>query len=175
MKISLDLFDPSSIDKAIQQLEDYSDGLEKKAGILCERLADIGYKVAFQIMGEHIYSGETISSLQVQEIDPIHYVLLAGSVALLFFEFGAGVGGAGHPLAGEFGMGPGTYPGQKHANDPNGWWFPTDDANLAIRTDEETGIMWAHSKGNPPYMPMYNASQQIRNDLLKTAQEVFKT
>lgn len=175
MKISVNVFDPSSIDRAIAQLEEYSDSLDRKAQELCERLANIGYAVAFQIMGEHIYSGETISSLQVQEIDPTHYVLLAGSVALLFFEFGAGVGGGGHPLAGEFGMGPGTYPGQKHADDPNGWWFPTDDANLAIRIDEETGIMWAHSKGNPPYMPMYNASQKIRNDLLKTAQEVFKT
>ena len=175
MKISFNVFNPASIDAAIKQIEEYRDNLEVKAQELAERLANIGYAVSFQIMAQHVYSGETISSLQVQEIDPNHYMLVAGSVALLFFEFGAGVGGAGHPLAGEFGMGPGTYPGQKHANDPNGWWFPTDDANLAIRTDKETGIMWAHSKGNPPYMPMYNASRQIRADLLKTAREVFKS
>lgn len=173
MKIKISL-NPSSIDAAIKQLEDYQKDLERKAGELCERLANLGYSVAFQIMSGHIYSGETISSLQVQEIDATHYVLLAGSVALLFFEFGAGVIGSGHPLAGEMGMGPGTYPGQKHALDPNGWWFPTDDANLIIRTDKN-GQGWGHSKGNPPYMPFYNASKQIRADLLKTAQEVFKT
>lgn len=174
MKISINVFDVDSIDKAIAQLEEYSGSLEKKAGILCERLANIGYEVAFQIMSGHVYSGETISNLQVQEIDPTHYVLLDGSVALLFFEFGSGINGGGHPMAGEMGMGPGTYPGQTHALDPNGWWFPTDDANLAVRTDKN-GQMWGHSKGNPPYMPFYNAKQQIRSDLLKVAQEVFKT
>ena len=174
MKIVVDAFDIDSIDKAIRQLDHYSKDLERKANLLCEKLANIGYEVAFQIMGEHVYSGETISSLQVQEVGKGQFVILAGSVALLFFEFGAGVNGAGHPLAGDFGMGPGTYPGQKHAFDPYGWWYPTDDSSLAISTNKD-GIMWSHSKGNPPYMPMYNASRKIREDLLRIAQEVFRT
>lgn len=174
MNIAFDVLSASSIDAAVKLLEGYRDSLQSKAETLAEMLANIGYETAFQIMGEHVYSGETISSLQVQEIDPGHYVLLAGSVALLFFEFGAGTVGTGHPQANEFGMGPGTYPGQTHALDPNGWWFPTDDENLIIRRDKN-GQGWGHSNGNPPYMPFYNASQQIRNDLLRCAQEVFKT
>ena len=174
MKISFDAFSASSIDEAIKKLEAYGNTLDGKAQELSKMLADLGYEAAFQIMGEHVYTGETISSLQVQEIDPNHYLLLAGSTALLFFEFGAGVIGGGHPKADEMGMGPGTYPGQTHAFDPNGWWFPTDDQNLIIRTDKN-GQGWGHSRGNQPYMPFYNASQQIRADLLKCAQEVFHT
>ena len=173
MKIRVSL-NPDSIDAAIRQLEDYRKGLERKAAEIAERLANAGFQVSFQIMGQHIYSGETISSLQVQEISPTKYLLTAGSVALLFFEFGAGVGGGGHPLAGKMGMGPGTYPGQKHAFDKDGWWFPTDDENLIVRRDKD-GQGWGHSRGNPPYMPMYNASQEMRSRLLEIAREVFKT
>lgn len=164
----------ASINDAIRQLEGYRDSLDRKAKELCERLAHIGYEVSYQVLAEHIYSGETIGSLQVVEEGKNKYILQAGSVALLFLEFGAGLRGSGHPLAGQFGMGPGTYPGQTHAFDPNGWWFPTEDANLAVRVDDE-GRMWGHSYGNPPYMPFYNASKKIREDLLKVAQEVFKT
>jgi hypothetical protein len=124
-------------------------------------------------MAEHVYSGETISSLQVYQESANKFILQAGSVALLFFEFGAGAIGYGHPLAGEFGMGPGTYPQQTRAFDPNGWWFPTDDANLAVRTNKD-GQMWGHSYGNEPHMPFYQASQQMRADLLKVAREVMK-
>ena len=174
MKIQLDCLSMSSIDAAIQALQEYSGSLEAKAHELCEMLANIGYEDVWATLAEHVYSGETISNLQVQELGPAKFAVLDGSVALLFLEFGAGVNGYGHPKAGEFGMGPGTYPGQTHALDPGGWWFPTDDQNLVIRTDKD-GQGWGHSRGNPPYMPFYNASQRIRADLLKCAQEVFRT
>ena len=172
--ISLDVFNEQSINAAIAELNAYGKGLEKKAELLCERLANLGYEVAFQLLSEHVYSGETISSLQVIEESPNRYILQAGSVAILFLEFGAGIHGGGHPLAGEFGMGPGTYPGQTHAFDPGGWWFPTDDANLAVRTDKD-GQMWGHSYGNPPYMPMYNTAQDLRREVEQIAREVFST
>lgn len=172
MKIEIDVFSPSSIDAAIDKIENYGKSLEKKAQEVCKRLGNLGYEVAFQLLAEHIYSGETISSLQLIEENPNKYVLQAGSVALLFLEFGSGVQGVGHPLAGQFNMGAGTYPGQKHALDPNGWWFPTDDANLAVYTDK-SGQMWGHSKGNPPQMPMYQTSLKIREDAEKVVREVF--
>ena len=162
------------IDETIQRLTDYSAELQRRADEMVKRLAQLGYDVAYQIMAGHIYSGETINSLTIVQNDIAHYTLMASSEALLFFEFGAGTMGAGHPQAGEFGMGPGTYPGQKHAFDPNGWWFPTDDPNLVIRTDKN-GQGWGHSYGNTPHMPFYNASRRIRDDLEKVAMEVFNT
>lgn len=137
------------------------------------RLSLLGYDVAYGIMGGHVYSGETIGSLSVVEESPTRHILMAASKAILFFEFGAGVSGGGHPLAGDFGMGPGTYPGQTHAFNPNGWWFPTDDPNLIVKTNRD-GQGFGHSYGNPPHMPFYNASRRMRDDLLDVAREVFQ-
>lgn len=173
MKIKVEL-SVASIDAAIKQLEEYKNKVSRAGAEIAERLANIGYEVAWGIMAGNVYSGETISSLQVYQESENKFILQAGSVALLFFEFGAGAGGGGHPLNSEFDMGPGTYPGQTHAFDPKGWWFPTDDANLAVRTDKD-GQMWGHSYGNPPHMPFYQASQKIRSELLNVAREVFKT
>ncbi len=176
MKIKISLSE-ASIDAAIKQLEQYQTKVANAGAKIAERLANIGYEVAWGIMAENIYSGETISSLQVYQESENKFILRAGSVALLFFEFGAGVTfGDGHenPQVNGTNMGPGTYPGQTHANDPKGWWFPTDDANLAIRTDKD-GQMWGHSYGNPPHMPFYRASQKIRAEVLNVAREVFQS
>lgn len=174
MNIHIDAFDSKSVDRAIKQLQDYQKKLDEKAQEVAKRLAEIGYNTARVIIGEHSYSGETLSSLTVSKKDDKTYVVSAGSKALLFFEFGAGLNGGGHPVASEFGMGPGTYPGQTHAFDPNGWWFPTDDQNLIVRTDKN-GQGWGHSYGNPPYMPMYNAEQEIKANIERIVKEVFSS
>lgn len=161
------------LDETIRRLEEYRDKVQRAAEEIVRRLSLLGYDVAYQIMGGHIYSGETIGSLTIVEESPTKHILMAGSQALLFFEFGAGAGGGGHPLAGEFGFGPGTYPGQTHAFDPNGWWFPTDDPALIVRYGKD-GQGYGHSYGNQPHMPFYNASRKMRDDLLDVAREVFQ-
>ena len=160
------------LNATIERLEQIANNLDRYAAEIVRRLAQIGYDVAYQIMAGHIYSGETIGSLEVVENDPTHFTLMASSKALLFFEFGAGINGGGHPQAGGFGYGPGTYPGQTHAFDPNGWYYPTDDPALIVAyTDDGLGL--GHSYGNPPYMPFYNAKERIKQDLLTVAREVF--
>lgn len=169
IRFSLDV---DSIDRAIAELNDYRDSLEQKAAQIAERLANEGYYTAFGVLAGHVYSGETISSLSVQQVSETRFIVSAGSVALLFLEFGAGVQGIGHPLAGELHMGAGTYPGQKHAFDPGGWWYQTDDPNLAIHTTKD-GTMFGHSYGNAPQMPMYQASVKMRDSIEQIAKEVF--
>lgn len=164
----------NGIDEAIERLNSYSHRLEQYAAEIVRRLSLIGYDVAYQILSDHIYSGETINSLTIIENDATHYTIMASSVALIFLEFGAGINGGGHPLNGEFGTGPGTYPGQKNALNPRGWWYPTDDKNLAV-VYNKSGQGFGHSYGNPPYMPFYNASRKIRDDILTVAREVFST
>ena len=161
---------PESVDEAIRQLEEYAAWLKEKASRICEKLAWLGYDVAFDIMLDHIYSGETINSLDVKAISDTKYEIVAESTALMFLEFGAGLPGVGHPT-GLYGTG--TYPGQTHATDPQGWWFPTDDPNLIVYTSPKTGISYGHSHGNPPAMPMYTATVEIRNNIEQIAREVF--
>lgn len=163
-----------SIDQAVRELTDYRNSLQSKAAKLAERLANAGFEVAFSIMAGHVYSGETLSSLTVMQLSDTKFVLTAGSVALLFLEFGAGFPAVAdeHELAGDLGMGIGTYPGQTHAFDQNGWWFETDDANLAKYTTK-SGKMYAHSYGVTPRKPFYAASVEMRDSIVKIAREVF--
>lgn len=171
MNISINVFDPGSVESAITRLEEYASKLASKADLLAKRLAESGYETAQVILAGHVYTGETLGSLTVTGSDG-EYCLMAGSEALLFVEFGAGIQGVGHPLAGQFGMGAGTYPGQTHAFDPNGWWYPTSDPALVRRWDKN-GQGWAHSYGNPPHMPMYAAEREIKNRIEKFAKEIF--
>ena len=160
------------LETTIAHLQQILNNLNRYAAEIVRRLSLIGYDVAYQIMAGHIYTGETIDSLTIVENDDTHFTLMASSRALIFFEFGAGINGGGHPQAGGFGFGPGTYPGQTHALDPNGWYYPTDDPALIVaHTKDGQGL--GHSYGNPPRMPFYYAKEKMKQDLLTVAREVF--
>lgn len=155
--------DPASIDDAIRKLEEYSNSLERKANELCERLANMGALYAEWNFSGVLYAGDIDFNVTVEPQGEGTYLIKAGGQTVLLLEFGAGARhGYGHPLAGELGMGPGTYPGQKHAFDPKGWWFRQGGNKI-------------HTYGNAPGMPMYNAAQDLRNEIQKVAQEVFKS
>lgn len=162
MTIKVDLT-PQSIDKAIKQLESYSKSLDEKARLLCERLAQMGALYAEWNFSGVLYAGDIDYNISVERGEGNTYYIKAAGHTVLFMEFGAGVKhGYGHPLASEFGMGPGTYPGQTHAFDPKGWWFG------------ESGHL-THTYGNAPGMPMYNAAKDLRNEILQVAKEVFQS
>lgn len=166
--------DNTSITEAIKEVRAYRKKVSDAGDKIARELAHLGYSVAYGVMSGHVFSGETIGSLDVVENGPGQYILMAESQAILFFEFGAGAKyGSGHPWDDDFGFGPGTYPGNGHWNDPEGWWFPTEDPRLIIRTDRN-GQGWGHSYGNKPYMPFYKASKSMRENILKVAKEVLK-
>lgn len=164
-----------SINKAIKELDAYRKKVEQAGDKIARELAYMGYQVAYGVMSGHVFTGETSESLDVMEDGPNRYILYAASQAILFFEFGAGAKyGAGHPWDDDFGYGPGTYPGNDHWDDPNGWWFPTDDPRLVIRRDKN-GQGWGHSYGNKPHMPFYKADKAMKEALMTVAKEVLKT
>lgn len=178
-KISVRL-NSQSISEAIRQVEDYRKRVDSLGDRMARKLADLGYTVAYGVMSGHVFSGETIESLEVKEEGEGKYTLYAASQALLFFEFGAGARyGGGYPWDDANWVtnphyGPGTYPGAGHWDDPNGWWFPTDDPRLIIKRSEKTGQGWGHSYGNKPYMPFYKAGKAMRDDLVRVAKECLK-
>lgn len=173
MKIKVSL-NTASIDNVIKQLESYQQKVERAGEYIAKRLSDMGFEVAIQIINAHYFSGATAESLTCIEQGKGKYVIYAQSKAILFLEFGAGAKyGYGHPMAKDFGMGPGTYPGQGHWNDPNGWWFPTDDPRL-IRKIGSDGQGYGHSYGNAPHMPFYLADRKMRDNILKVAKEALQ-
>ena len=82
---------------------------------------------------------------------------------LLMVEFGAGVKHDKNKHAHRLGMGAGTFPGQTHAFDPDGWWYRDMDWE------------WHHVDGIEPGMPMAKAAEEMERQIFQTAKEVFAT
>ena len=98
--------------------------------------------------GKIISSWQTADGIKTAEVSP-----------LLMAEFGSGWG-AENPMNVP-GVGQGTFPGQTHAFDKEGWYWMDLDGN------------WNYSKGIKAKMPMYKASQQIQRIAKSKAREVF--
>ena len=111
------------------------------------RLVTNGYQTILVAIGE---------SFEHEDYEPFN--------TLLAIEFGAGIyyNPVPHPNAQDLGFGVGTFPGQKHAFEDE-WWF----------WDDKKG-MWIRSRGVKATMPMYKADQEIINNLVKIAKEVFR-
>lgn len=151
----------SGIQKIQDELVVYRKWQEEKARELAERLASLGATVASIRFSRAVYTGPKDVDVTVEEL-PNGYKVKADGESVLFIEFGSGVTyGYGHPEAGEFGMGPGTYPdGKGHWDDPKGWYLPKSAGG-------------GHTFGNPPAMPMYEARKAIEQELPRIVKEVF--
>lgn len=168
-----------SIERLIKEIERYRKDFILKCELFVRKLTDLGVSTAFSVLasegvgdsprgadfdvqfdvGEGLVTGKIILSSQpnVTEDGRVFYPHLA-------WEFGAGSvynKGASHPLAGKFGMGPGTFPEQTHVPDP-GFWVYRDEAGDAV-----------FSYGTQATMPMYNASIEMIKQIRATATEVF--
>ena len=152
----------SGIQKIQDELTAYRKWQEEKARELAERLAALGATVAPIRFSRAVYTGKKDVEVTVEGL-PNGYKVKADGESVLFIEFGSGVTyGYGHPEAGEFGMGPGTYPdGKGHWDDPKGWYLPKSAGG-------------GHTFGNPPAMPMYEARKAIEQELPRIVKEVFR-
>ena len=151
-----------SIDNAIAELKAYKRLVEIKTNELLEELAKIGVREASVRFTTAIYDGVNDSSVTLNDI-PGGYSIVAEGKAVAFIEFGAGVyHNPGEPYPnprpdgivgiGEYGKGLGKR---------QAWGFTDDSGELVI------------THGNPAAMPMWYASEEMRDKILKIAKEVF--
>jgi hypothetical protein len=156
-KITIDL-SAKSIDSAIKEVRKYKAWVLAKEKELRQRLAMLGASVASTRFSTAIYNGTNDVTVRVED-DGSTATIYAEGESVAFIEFGAGAKyGYGHPRAGEFGVGPGTYPdGKGNWDNPKGWYIPGGE----------------HSYGNPPAMAMYDAVQAITEQVTMIAKEVF--
>ena len=147
------------VNSAIKEVKAYKAWVLAKEAELRTRLASLGATVASIEFSRAIYNGTNDVSVRVDNTGSVAVIYAEGE-AVAFIEFGSGAKyGYGHPQAGELGMGPGTYDGKGHWDDPKGWYYGHNQ----------------HSFGNPPAMAMYNAVQRMSEDLTRIAREVFST
>ena len=135
-------------------LKEYERWVKRKSEELCQRLAELGAQKAEVNFASVYYDGPEDHAIAVEKRGD-GYAVVASGTTVLFVEFGSGLIGYGHPEAN--GMGPGTYPGKGHWDDPGGWYYAHGQ----------------HSHGNPPNMPMYNAVKELEMDLERVVREVF--
>ena len=168
-------FDLDNLDDLIDYLEEYKNGLDDKARLISERLADVGITIAQREsgngMGKYLIFAKQLSNDEVifygTETGVIHVTWdtkdgerSADISPLLMCEFGAGQY-ANNPFDNLSGIGgQGTFPNQTHAFDPNGWNY-----------HNSTG--WHHSNGLEPNQPMYKAYIEMLSDIVRIAREVF--
>lgn len=171
MTINMDLSE-DSINAAIRIVEQYKKDLLRKSGDLVDILARDVDTEARRELNKHVWSGETLASLQIEKGKDTKYtrntnVTVGG--AAVWLEFGTGVvanacspGTIVHPVIGAelVVSGIGTY-GEGHGSDPNGWYW-----------EDEIGESH-HTYGIPATMFMWNAAQRAKRELASTARRVF--
>lgn len=164
-----------SIRNLQKELEKYKDSLIYKCRLLAERLAEIGIDVAQSRVDESpLGKYVTIRTEITEEQAGCKAMLIAVGETkesegyppfntLLAIEFGAGIhfNPIPNPNAGEFGLGVGTFPGQIHAFED--FWFYWDD-------DKQK---WLPTHGVKATWPMYSASMEIQENIVKAAKKIF--
>ena len=154
--------DKQDIDRAIKELNAYKKDFLRREKQLIEGLAEIGLKEASVRFTTAMYDGTNDVSVQLDETKD-GYVIVANGQAVAFIEFGAGVyhnGTEPYPNPrpegivgiGEYGKGMGKR---------KAWGYESENGEIVI------------TRGNPAAMPMWYASEEIKNSVLKVAKEVF--
>lgn len=150
------------IEAAIQEVKAFRNSLKLKADMLIERLAEIGVREASVRFTTAMYDGTNDTSVTLETISN-GYAIVAEGQAVAFIEFGSGVyhnPGEPYPNARPEGIvGIGEY-GKGHGK-RQAWGY----------RDESGEVVVTH--GNPAAMPMWYASEEMRNNIAKIAQEVF--
>jgi len=154
-----------------KEIHQYTHNVERANELFVHKLAEAGYKIATQQIVKSFPSldhDKPIGSLDIitdNDGEIAGCKLQFSSEQALFIEFGAGIkynDGVSHPYAGEYGYGVGTYPNQKHAYDKGGWSYQGEDGS------------WHHSYGTKATMPMYSATQEIIEQFVRIAREVYQ-
>ena len=155
--------DKQDIDRAIKELNAYKQEFLRKEKQLLEGLANIGIKEASVRFTTAMYDGVNDVSVRL-DTTKNGYAIVAEGQAVAFIEFGAGVyHNTGEPYPnprpngivgiGEYGKGKGKR---------KAWGYVSDDGNVVI------------TRGNPAAMPMWYASEEIKNSVLRVVREVWR-
>lgn len=156
IKFSLD---EKSIDRAIQELNEYKKLFKFKCDLLVKTLTEYGVEIAKMEVKklDAVYTGELQNS--IEGFFPSHNVgiIRAGATYAVYVEFGTGVVGKGSP-----------HP------DPQGYQYDVNNHGYKgwIYYDEDSGeFRWTQGYKSRPFM--YNTAKQLEKECIKISKEVF--
>lgn len=161
----------------MESLENYKAELAQKAQDFVSRLMDIGVETAelntgqykgFIVFSKHLFIAEdgvdgaivaTDGTKLIREWYSYGRVVSTEISPLLMAEFGSGW--LAKVLDDVTGVGQGTFPGQHHAFDKDGWDWTTPDGTQH------------HSIGETPTFPMHSAIVAMEFEIDRVGREVF--
>lgn len=170
--ITIDVFDPASIDAAVREINDYKRFVVSKCEELRKRVAFLIATNARDIFSnavadDLVTEGYVIGGVDVtvqHEGDNVTVVIASGKDAV-FMEFGAGVyhngavGSSPNPLGAALGYTIGSFGkgnGRKEV-----WGYRGEDGEIHL------------THGVPASMPMYRSMKAVADNIAKIAREVF--
>lgn len=165
--IDIDLSE-ASINNAIQELDAFAEWIQAKTKALNERLALIGQeKAQTGFDANALYDGDDREVRVTAYPEADGWVVIADGHAVAFIEYGAGVwfnGSEPYPTSGEIVRPPevagiGEYGKGQGKRDV--WVFVDREGRKHF------------TRGTPADMPMFRATETIRNEITAIAQEVF--
>ena len=169
-KITVNVLDPKSIEKAIKQLNAYKKEVETKTTELAQRLTTLGAEIArikIVEMGAY-YSGELLSGVSGYFSPTLNAGFIrVTSDHVAFVEFGTGVVGQSNPHRnGEYLSlaSWGYVTGSKIFTTKDGkvgWVYPTDDGGFRF------------TEGMPSRPFMYETALELERQYMQIAKEVF--
>ena len=171
--ISVDILSAKSIKAAIKEIEKYRDGLEYKARLLAEKLAERGVEIArVQIADlDAIFTRELLESIHNEYVESFKggaiFAVVAGTDHALMVEFGTGQMGKDTPY---------PYPLPQGIS----WNYAT---GRTIRQNATTGRYywfypgrdgkWHYTEGMPARPFLYSTSLELQRIVAEVAKEVF--
>lgn len=161
--------DPKSIEKAIQELQDYKAEIERRVKLLVELLTNQGAELARAKLIEYgAYNyGDLYNSIEGVITEEIGIIRVSSEYAL-FIEFGTGPIGAKNPHPSGEGV---TYKSEpwytKADGKPMELWYGWDPIEL----EDGTIIYKTYGQKSKPFM--WETAQELRANLLEFAKEVF--
>ena len=161
----------SEINRAIKEVQQYKQDVQRKTEILRDRIAEeiatnaqSGFTGA--IVDDLLKGGKKYAEVTVDySVEGNVVVVIANGTDAVWVEFGAGVyhngssGTSPHPKGAELGMTIGGY--GKGMGKKSTWGFRDADGNLHL------------THGTPAIMPMYNSLKIVTEQIADIAKEVF--
>jgi hypothetical protein len=177
--ITIDVFDPASIDRAVNEIREYSRWVQRKTDELRQRIAELISNQAQAVFnssvadnGFMVINGNAVDDTRFGEVTVTVQpegdnttVIIANGKDAVFMEFGAGVyyngavGSSPNPWGTDLGFTIGSYGkgnGRKEV-----WGYRGEDGEIHL------------THGAPASIPLYKAVQSVSRDIVKIAREVF--
>ena len=161
--------DPKSVADAITELQMYKEDVERRVKLIVETLVKNGANIARAKLQSYdaIYSGKLLGDINGYMDGSVGIVRVNNEYAV-YVEFGTGPVGKKHPHPSDINV--------SYRNKP--WYTKADGKPMDMiygwtPHENEDGEVYYIAYGQPAKPFMYETAQQLREEVVRVAKEVF--